>query len=200
MPVSKERFPSRMAASISSVPTTRSSVALTGSSTTFMGSSSTSGALPSYFSWHSSHHAAGASGSSWNRQPLMQRRGGSRSASARTAVDFAVPFSPWINTPPSRGFTTLSTSACFIFSCPMMAVKGNVSCLFINSASCINSFSGDPPPQILAVNRLRRLLLTRLPRRGTAPVISPSFRRWRSTSSAAPPPRGFRRYFAAPRD
>ena len=61
----------------------------------------------------------------------MASTGGKRSASARTAVDFAVPFSPCIKTPPSLGLTTFSTSAFFIVSWPMMAVKGNVPVRFI---------------------------------------------------------------------
>ena len=186
MPVSKERLPSLIAASMSSVPTTRSSVALTGSSTTFIGSSSTGGSALSYFSWHSSHQFDLSAGSSWKRQPWMHWRGGRRSASARTAVDFAVPFSPWIKTPPSRGLTTFSTSAFFMSSCPIMAVNGNVPCRFIMCC----------PPFVVFI-RPRRLPV--LPQsRGKAPVISLSFRRRRSTSASAPLRAAFQRCSGAP--
>ena len=42
--------------------------------------------------------------------------GGKRLANARTAVDFAVPFSPSINTPPIDGLIALSRRANFISS------------------------------------------------------------------------------------
>ena len=42
--------------------------------------------------------------------------GGKRLASARTAVDFAVPFSPSIKTPPMDGLIAFSKRANFISS------------------------------------------------------------------------------------
>ena len=50
--------------------------------------------------------------------------GGNRFASARTAVDLAVPFSPSISTPPMDGLIALSKRANFISSCPTIAVNG----------------------------------------------------------------------------
>ena len=50
--------------------------------------------------------------------------GGNRFASARTAVDLAVPFSPSINTPPMDGLIALSNRANFISSWPTIAVNG----------------------------------------------------------------------------
>ncbi|KAA3656893.1 MAG: hypothetical protein DWQ04_29705, partial [Chloroflexi bacterium] len=50
---------------------------------------------------------------------------GSKAASARDAVDFAVPRSPRIRTPPICGLTAFRINARIIFSCPTMAVNGN---------------------------------------------------------------------------
>src|ERR671917_110675 len=50
--------------------------------------------------------------------------GGRSLASARTAVDFAVPFSPRTSTPPTSGETALRSKASLRSSCPTMAEKG----------------------------------------------------------------------------
>jgi hypothetical protein len=50
--------------------------------------------------------------------------GGKRRASARTAVDFAVPFSPRTSTPPTSGETAFRRRASFRSSWPTMAEKG----------------------------------------------------------------------------
>ena len=127
MPASNSFLPCRIAASISSVPTTRSSVALTGSSTTRMGTLSSFMRAPAAaFLRQSSQKNSGAAGSQRHAQPATARMAGSSSAAARTAVDFAVPFSPLISTPPKDGMTILSKSAFFISSCPTMAEKGYV--------------------------------------------------------------------------
>ena len=51
----------------------------------------------------SGHAGSGAAGSQENRQPATTATGGSSAASARTAVDLAVPFSPRTSTPPTAG-------------------------------------------------------------------------------------------------
>jgi len=51
-----------------------------------------------------------------NRLPATTRIGGSRLASARTAVDLPVPRSPNTITPPIRGSTAAISSAVFISS------------------------------------------------------------------------------------
>ena len=45
-------------------------------------------------------------------------------ASARAAVDFAVPFSPRISMPPMPGSMASSSNANFMRSCPRIALKG----------------------------------------------------------------------------
>jgi hypothetical protein len=50
--------------------------------------------------------------------------GGKISGNPRAAVDFAVPFSPRIKTPPDRGLTAAIKRACFKVSCPTKATKG----------------------------------------------------------------------------
>ena len=49
---------------------------------------------------------------------------GSRLASARTAVDFAVPFSPRTSTPPTSGEMAFTSRASFRSSWPTMAENG----------------------------------------------------------------------------
>ena len=125
-PGSKWRSPSLMARSISNVPTTRSSVAETGRSTkevrkTSEGSSSPDAAR----SRHSVHHVVGSSGLHLNRHLATTLTSGSSAASARAAVDLAVPRSPRIKTPPIRGLTAFSVSARRMRSCPTIAVNGN---------------------------------------------------------------------------
>ncbi len=126
MPGSKCFFPSVSAFSKSIVPTRRSSVAETGRSTKGVARvmKGISEAVP-YFEEHSSQRWAGSFGSQPKRQPWMTFCSGSSFAKARAAVDFAVPRSPMINTPPMRGSTAFKISARFIFSCPTMAVNGN---------------------------------------------------------------------------
>ena len=63
--------------------------------------------------------------SQWNGH-LDTFLSGSRSASALTAVDFAVPFSPLMSTPPMAGFMTLRIRAFFISFCPTIAVNGKI--------------------------------------------------------------------------
>ena len=67
----------------------------------------------------------GASGSQCHGQPATTWDCGRSEARPRTAVDFAVPFSPRSNTPPILGKTALASKARLIFSRPTRAVKGN---------------------------------------------------------------------------
>ena len=120
-PGSKTFSPFLMACSMFSEPTTRSSVALTGSSTTRL-VKGTVLKCPSFF-WQSLHRFP-LSGLQWKGQPSTTSTCSMRSVSPRTAVDFAVPFSPRIKTPPSAGLMRFKISASFICSCPTMAVKG----------------------------------------------------------------------------
>ena len=122
-PGSNLRRPSRMAASMSSVPTTASSVALTGNSTRRAWRRTAWGALRLA---QKSQPSKGASGGQLKGQPALTSSAGSSAARERAAVDLAVPFSPRISTPPIAGLTALSARASFILSCPTMAVKGKV--------------------------------------------------------------------------
>ena len=72
----------------------------------------------------SAQAGSGACGSQENRQPGTTSTAGSTAASARTAVDFAVPFSPRTSTPPIAGDTALSTSASRRSSIPTIALNG----------------------------------------------------------------------------
>jgi len=54
----------------------------------------------------------------------MPRISGSKAARDLTAVDFAVPFSPLISTPPIEGLMAFRIRAFFNFSCPTIAEKG----------------------------------------------------------------------------
>jgi hypothetical protein len=56
--------------------------------------------------------------------PAMAVIGGSRPASARTAVDLPVPRSPKTRTPPIEGSIAVRIIARFISSWPTMAEKG----------------------------------------------------------------------------
>src|SRR5438132_112632 len=98
-PGSKRRDPSLSAASRSMVPTTRSSEALIGSSTTRMRRVATGSAPPAARSRQSTHQSSGSSGWHPKWQPSTTCCSGSSRASARTAVDFPVPFSPRLSTP-----------------------------------------------------------------------------------------------------
>lgn len=51
---------------------------------------------------------------------------GNKAAKARTAVDLAVPLSPWIKTPPILGLMAFKINARTISSCPTMAVNGYI--------------------------------------------------------------------------
>ena len=73
---------------------------------------------------HSSHQRRGSAGLQEKRQSSTTSISGSRRDSARTAVDFAVPRSPRISTPPMAGLMALSSRAVFIESWPTRAVKG----------------------------------------------------------------------------
>src|SRR5215207_2551177 len=116
-----------MACSMSSVPTTRSSVADTGRLTkevvlTWEGIL----VVPSKRSLHSVHQVDGLSGSQPKRQSLTTLTLGSNAASARAAVDLAVPRSPRISTPPMRVSTAFKMSARLMRSCPTIAVNGKI--------------------------------------------------------------------------
>jgi hypothetical protein len=68
---------------------------------------------------------SGASGEQENRQPATTSTGGSTAVSARTAVDFAVPFSPRTSTPPIAGETAFKISASRMSSIATTALNGN---------------------------------------------------------------------------
>jgi hypothetical protein len=51
----------------------------------------------------------------------------------RAAVDFAVPRSPRIRTPPMRVSTAFKMSARRMRSCPTIAVKGKMDGIYLNS-------------------------------------------------------------------
>ena len=51
---------------------------------------------------------------------------GNKSAKARIVVDFPVPRSPIIITPPILGSITFNCKANFISSCPIIAAKGKL--------------------------------------------------------------------------
>src|SRR5437899_697749 len=125
-PGSKRLAPDRSAASMSIVPTTRSSEALIGSSTTRM-RRLWYGRVPA--AWRrarrSAQSASPSAGSQPKWQPSTTSCSGSSRASARTAVDLPVPFSPRMRTPPIVGTTALRIRASFIDSWPTIAVKGN---------------------------------------------------------------------------
>ncbi len=112
--------PSASARSRSSEPTTRSSETPTGNSTRYAGRSSA--AAPRC--GPSGHCGSGAAGSQANRQPATVAIDGSNPASARTIVDFAVPFSPRTSTPPTAGDTAFSSSPSRRSSIPTTAVNG----------------------------------------------------------------------------
>src|SRR3990172_2485263 len=114
-----------MARSISSVPTTRSSVAETGRSTKDVRRNEVGSPSPAAArSRHSVHHVVGESGSQPKRQSATTFTSGNSAASARAAVDLAVPRSPRIRTPPMRGLTAFRTRARHMRSWPTMAVRG----------------------------------------------------------------------------
>ncbi len=119
-PGSKAFTPSERARSMSSAPTSRSSDAPTGSSTVRAARDTP---VPASCG-PSGHAGSGAPGSHEKRHPATTATSGMRAASARTAVDFAVPFSPRTRTPPTAGLTALSSSPSRRSSCPTRAVKG----------------------------------------------------------------------------
>src|SRR5438270_1289438 len=140
-PGSKRRFPSFNAASRSMVPTTLSSDALMGSSTTRIRRVVTGRGPLSARSRQSRQKVSGSSGRQPKWQPSTTCWSGSSRASARTAVDLAVPFSPRISTPPIAGLMALRTRASFMRSCPTIAVKGNE---YRSRATATN---GSEPPE-----------------------------------------------------
>src|SRR6266498_2081622 len=77
-------------------------------------------------SLHSVHHVDGLSGSQPKRQSSTTFTLGSSAANAREAVDFAVPRSPRINTPPMRVSTAFKMRARLMRSCPTIAVNGKI--------------------------------------------------------------------------
>jgi hypothetical protein len=70
------------------------------------------------------HSGSGLSGSQEYGQPATTRIGGNSPASALTAVDLAVPFSPRTRTPPTSGETAFTRRASFRSSWPTMAENG----------------------------------------------------------------------------
>jgi len=72
----------------------------------------------------SAQRASGSVGSQPKWQPSTTSCSGSSLARARTAVDFPVPFSPRISTPPMVGTIAFRIRASFIDSWPTIAVKG----------------------------------------------------------------------------
>ena len=68
--------------------------------------------------------AHGSAGEQENGQSATTSISGRSSESPRTAVDFPVPLGPLISTPPIRGLTALSRSACVRRSCPTIAENG----------------------------------------------------------------------------
>ena len=111
---------------MSRLPATRSSLADKGTSASW-GAKATDGSAPFRFfpAQEGQSHSSGASGSQCHGQPATTWDCGRSEARPRTAVDFAVPFSPRSNTPPILGKTALASKARLIFSCPTRAVKGN---------------------------------------------------------------------------
>src|SRR5689334_18553681 len=105
---------------MSSEPVSRSSVAPTGSSASVTGRSSGAAAPCG----PAGQAGSGAAGSQEYGQPGTTGTGGSRAASPRTMVDFAVPFSPRTRTPPMAGDTALSSSASFRSAIPTMPANG----------------------------------------------------------------------------
>jgi hypothetical protein len=77
-------------------------------------------------SLHSVHQDKGRLESQLKRHPETTCTFGSKAANARAAVDFAVPLSPRINTPPIRGLIAFRINARSIRSCPTIAVKGKI--------------------------------------------------------------------------
>src|ERR1700694_187116 len=126
-PGSKRFDPVRRAASMSIVPTTRSSEALIGSSTTRM-RRLCEGSTPADLrrSRQSAHSASTSDGSQPKWQPSTTLCSGRSLASARTAVDLPVPFSPRMRTPPIVGTIAFKIRASFIDSWPTIAVKGKL--------------------------------------------------------------------------
>src|SRR5262247_3249552 len=107
---------------MSSAPISRSSLAPTGSSTSRAGRVN----VPAPLSCGpSGQDGSGSAGSQENRHPATTATSGRIAASARTMVDFAVPFSPRASTPPIAGDTALSTSPSRSSSMPTTALKGN---------------------------------------------------------------------------
>ncbi len=73
----------------------------------------------------SGHCGSGAAGEHEKRQPATTSTGGRTAVSARTAVDFAVPFSPRTSTPPIAGEIALRMSASRMSSMATTALNGN---------------------------------------------------------------------------
>src|ERR1017187_2904134 len=124
-PGSNRFSPVLMAASMSMLPTTRSSLALMGSSTTRIWRGWRGSSSPAALRVLQSRHCCSpGSGGQPNWHPTTTSCSGTSRASARTAVDLAVPFSPRIRTPPIAGLMALRTSAWRMGSWPTMAVNG----------------------------------------------------------------------------
>ena len=70
------------------------------------------------------HAVLGGADGQLDQRPTRHLLPTSTCARPRTAVDFAVPFSPRISTPPISGRTAHSTSASRSRSCPTMALNG----------------------------------------------------------------------------
>src|SRR3977135_2294873 len=143
-PGSNRLAPARRAASMSMVPTTRSSEELIGSSTTRI-RRLCEGSMPldARRSRQSLQCASRSSGSQPKWQPSTTECSGRSLASARTAVDLPVPFSPRMSTPPIVGTTALRIRASFIDSCPTIPVKGKT---WRSSTMLTASEYGPSPP------------------------------------------------------
>jgi len=80
---------------------------------------STSSFCPAFsFASQLQHKIFPPAGSHWYSHDFTTSTSGSKWASARTAVDFAVPFCPLIKTPPIEGFMALRINSFLHFFLP----------------------------------------------------------------------------------
>mmetsp|Transcript_19820 Transcript_19820/g.51518 ORF Transcript_19820/g.51518 Transcript_19820/m.51518 type:complete len:313 (+) Transcript_19820:3598-4536(+) len=126
-PGSKAFTPSVKAFSMSMVPHTRSSVAPRGKSIMGIFMDSTGSCSPALRRMRiSSLMTSGSEGSELKASLATTWISGSKSARARMVVDFPVPLSPMIITPPILGSITFRIKDSFISSWPTMAVNGKM--------------------------------------------------------------------------
>ena len=142
-PGSKAFTPSDRAFSMSIVPQTRSSVAPRGRSTivTFF-LAMVKGMASSTLCRTSSLIKSGSLGSELKGSLATTSISGKRSAKALIVVDFPVPRSPIIITPPILGSMTLSIRDNFISSWPTIAVKGKTTRRVFGGAWGVTVISG----------------------------------------------------------